>query len=60
MSVPVTGTMTGGTLKLEVTVPTQQGDMQMTMTGNLGPDGFTGKASIAGMGDADWTGKRVN
>jgi hypothetical protein len=59
-SVAVTGTMTGGTLKLEVTVPTPQGDMQMTMTGDLGPDGFTGKASIAGMGDADWTGKRVN
>jgi hypothetical protein len=59
-SVAVTGTMTGGTLKLEFTVPTPQGDIPMTMTGDLGPDGFTGKASIAGVGDADWTGKRVN
>jgi hypothetical protein len=29
------------------------------MTGDLGPDGFTGKASLAGIGDADWTGKRA-
>jgi hypothetical protein len=30
------------------------------MTGDLGPDGFTGKANLAGMGEGDWTGKRVN
>ena len=59
-SVPVSGTMTGKTLKLEFNVPTQQGDIPVTMTGDLGPDGFTGKASLAGIGDADWTGKRVN
>jgi hypothetical protein len=58
--VPVSGTMTGKTLKLEFNVPTQQGDVPVTMTGDLGPDGFTGKASLAGIGDADWTGKRVN
>ena len=59
-SVPVSGTMIGKTLKLEFNVPTQQGDIPVTMTGDLGPDGFTGKASLAGMGDADWTGKRAN
>ena len=58
--VPVSGTMTGKTLKLEFNVPTQQGDIPVTMTGDLGPDGFTGKANLAGMGEADWTGKRVN
>jgi hypothetical protein len=58
-SVPVSGTMTGKTLKLEFNVPTQQGDIPVTMTGDLGPDGFTGKASLAGIGDADWTGKRA-
>jgi hypothetical protein len=59
-SVPVSGTMTGKTLKLEFNVPTQQGDIPVTMTGDLGPDGFTGKANLAGMGEADWTGKRIN
>jgi hypothetical protein len=58
--VPVSGTMTGKTLKLEFNIPTQQGDVPVTMTGDLGPDGFTGKANLAGMGEADWTGKRVN
>jgi hypothetical protein len=58
--VPVSGTMTGKTLKLEFNIPTQQGDIPVTMTGDLGPDGFTGKASLAGLGEADWTGKRVN
>ena len=29
------------------------------MTGSLGADdAFVGKANIAGMGEADWTGKR--
>jgi hypothetical protein len=58
--VQVSGTMTGKTLKLEFNIPTQQGDIPVTMTGDLGPDGLAGKASLAGMGDADWTGKRVN
>jgi hypothetical protein len=58
--VPISGTMTGKTLKLEFNIPTQQGDIPVTMTGDLGPDGFTGKASLAGLGEADWTGKRAN
>jgi hypothetical protein len=58
--VQVSGTMTGKTLKLEFNIPTQQGDIPVSMTGDLGPDGLAGKASLAGMGDADWTGKRVN
>jgi hypothetical protein len=58
--VPISGTMTGKTLKLEFSIPTPQGDMPVTMTGDLGPDGFTGKASLPGLGEADWTGKRAN
>ena len=57
--VPVSGTMTGNALKLEFIAQTPQGDIAITMTGTLGASGFTGKASIAGMGEADWTAKRA-
>lgn len=57
--VPVTGTMTGSSLKVEFSAETPQGVLPITLTGELGPNGgFTGKASIAGMGEADWTGVR--
>jgi len=56
---PVSGTMTGNALKLEFSVPTPQGDIQITMTGDLGPNGITGKMSLAGLGDADWTATRA-
>ena len=56
---PVSGTMTGSALKLEFTVATPQGDLQITMTGDLGPNGITGKASLAGLGDADWSATRA-
>jgi hypothetical protein len=57
--VPVSGTMTGNALKLEFTAQTPQGEIPVTMTGTLGASGFAGKASIAGMGEADWTAKRA-
>jgi hypothetical protein len=57
--VAVSGTMTGNALKLDFTAQTPQGDIQVTMTGTLGATGFTGKAAIAGMGEADWTGTRA-
>ncbi len=57
--VAVKGTMTGSLLKLEFTVVTPQGALPITMTGELGATGgFTGKASILGLGEADWTGVR--
>jgi hypothetical protein len=56
--VAVTGTMTGTSLKLEFVAVTPQGPLPITMTGELGPAGFTGKASLAGMGEADWKGTR--
>jgi hypothetical protein len=57
--VPFTGTMTGNALKIEFTAQTQNGDIPVTMTGTLAAGVFAGKATIAGMGEADWTGKRA-
>ena len=55
---PVKGTMTGASLKLEFTAETPQGPLPIIMTGELGAEGFTGKANVAGMGEADWKGTR--
>jgi hypothetical protein len=56
---PISGTIAGSALKLDFTVPTPQGDLQITMTGDLSGDGITGKANLAGLGEADWTAKRT-
>jgi hypothetical protein len=53
------GTMTGPSLKLEFDVETPQGKMPVVMTGDLTTAGFTGKASLAGMGEANWKGTRA-
>jgi hypothetical protein len=29
------------------------------MTGDLGANGFTGKASLGGLGEADWSARRA-
>jgi hypothetical protein len=55
----VNGTMTGGTFRLSCIAETPQGNITVTMTGQIGPDGLTGKASVAGIGEADWTGVRA-
>jgi hypothetical protein len=57
---PVSGSMTGRALKLDFTVQTPQGDLQITMTGDLAADGITGKADLAGVGEAEWSAKRAN
>jgi hypothetical protein len=57
--VTLQGTMTGSSLKMEFEVDTPQGKMPIVMTGDLAPDGFTGKASLAGMGEANWKGTRA-
>src|SRR5262249_55321768 len=56
---PVHGTMVGKDLKLELSVPTPQGTVPVTLTGTLDEKGFAGKMSITGVGDADWTGVRA-
>jgi len=58
-AIPVAGTMVGDALKLDFVAPTPNGDLAITMTGTLGADGFVGKTSVPGLGDADWTGKRA-
>jgi hypothetical protein len=53
------GTMTGPSLRLEFEVETPQGKMPIVMTGDLSAAGFTGKASLTGMGEANWKGTRA-
>jgi hypothetical protein len=57
--VTLQGTMTGPALKLEFEVDTPQGKMPVVMTGDLTAAGFTGKATLAGMGEANWKGTRA-
>jgi hypothetical protein len=57
--VTLQGTMTGSTLRMQFEVETPQGKLPIVMTGDLGADGFTGKASLAGMGEANWKGTRA-
>jgi hypothetical protein len=57
--VPVAGTMVGTTLKLEFKTATPQGDMVVSMIGELGPNGLSGKSAVSGLGESDWVGKRV-
>src|SRR6185436_12051779 len=57
--VTLQGTMMGSSLKMEFEVETPQGKMPIVMTGELGAEGFTGKATLAGMGEANWKGTRA-
>jgi hypothetical protein len=57
--VTLQGTMTGSSLKMEFEVETPQGKMPIVMTGELGAEGFAGKATLAGMGEANWKGTRA-
>ena len=57
--VTLEGTMTGSTLRMQFEVETPQGKLPIVMTGDLGAEGFTGKATLAGMGEANWKGTRA-
>lgn len=56
--IPIAGTLTGNALKLDMNVPTPQGELSIVMTGDLTPTGITGKASTA-MGDMTWSATRA-
>ena len=56
---PVTGTMVGTALTLQFRAATTQGDVAIIMRGELGADGFSGKLSLPGVGEIDWTGTRT-
>jgi hypothetical protein len=54
---PIAGTMIGKTLKVTFTVQTPLGALPVAMTGDLGAQGFIGKAMVLGLGEADWFGR---
>ena len=53
------GTVTGTTVKFDFEAETPQGKLPITMTGVIGTTSVIGKATIAGMGEADWTATRA-
>jgi hypothetical protein len=58
--VPVNGTVEGKALKITMVAQTPQGTMTVVMTGDLDGDSIVnGKADIEGMGQMEWTAKRV-
>jgi hypothetical protein len=55
----VTGTFDGNAIKLEFTAKTPQGDIPISMSGELNGDAIVnGKAEFGGMGQGEWTAKR--
>jgi hypothetical protein len=58
--VEVTGTTEGKSVKFEMTAVTPQGPMKVVMTGDLqGDEIVNGKADVEGMGQMDWSAKRI-
>ena len=57
--VAIAGTVTGRSVKFDFEAETPQGKLPITMTGDMGASSVTGKASIAGMGEADWVATRA-
>jgi len=58
--VPVSGTAEGKALKLTLVAQTPQGDMTVTMTGDLDGDNIVnGKAEVSGLGQMEWSAKRI-
>jgi len=53
-TVPVKGTFVGSALKLDFSVDTPQGPLAVTMTGELADQAMAGKATIVGLGEAEW------
>ncbi len=58
--VPLTGSLAGNAVKLSMVAQTPQGDLTVEMTGDLDGDSIVnGKADIAGIGQLEWSAKRV-
>ncbi|MBS1819652.1 MAG: hypothetical protein JSU08_17090 [Acidobacteria bacterium] len=55
----IAGSVTGKAVKIEFEADTPQGKIPVTMTGDIGATSVVGKASVAGMGEADWTATRA-
>ena len=58
--VPVTGTVEGKSMKLTMSTQTPNGNMTVVLTGDLDGDSIVnGKADIEGMGQMEWSAKRI-
>jgi cytoskeletal protein CcmA (bactofilin family) len=58
--VQVNGTTEGNVMKLMMVAVTPQGNMNVTMTGDLqGDEIVNGKAEVEGMGQMEWSAKRI-
>ena len=58
--VPVTGLVEGKSVKLTMNAQTPNGTMTVVLTGDLDGDAIVnGKADVEGVGQMDWTAKRV-
>jgi hypothetical protein len=58
--VPVEGTVEGNAMKIVMNAQTPQGPMTVVLTGDLDGDSIVnGKAEVAGMGQMEWTAKRI-
>jgi hypothetical protein len=58
--VPLTGSLAGKAVKLSMVAQTPQGDLTVEMTGDLDGDSIVnGKADIVGIGQLEWSAKRV-
>ena len=55
---PITGTMTGNALTMDMNIQTPQGELAIKFTGDLTATGLAGKASTM-MGDMTWSGTRA-
>jgi hypothetical protein len=55
----VTGTFDGNVLKLAFTAKTPNGDIPVTLSGDVSGDAISGKADFGGMGAGEWSAKRA-
>jgi hypothetical protein len=58
-AVDIAGTYDGNALKLEFVAKTPNGDIPITMTGDVSGDSIAGKVDFGGMGQGEWTAKRT-
>lgn len=58
--VPLSGTVDGKAVKMTMVAQTPQGEMTVVLTGDLDGDAIVnGKADVSGMGQMEWSAKRV-
>jgi hypothetical protein len=58
-AIDIAGTFDGNAIKLEFVARTPQGDIPITMTGDVSGDAISGKAEFGGMGQGEWIAKRA-